>query len=73
MDLAVRQARVIIDHADDLDLAGVASLVLLAAAHRPVSGPIKLRQLERVDVQQRAGLRPLVAPAAVRTPGPPAP
>jgi hypothetical protein len=58
---------VVVDDADDLDLAGVAGLVLLAALPgRPVPGPIESGQLERVDVQQGAGLRPLIAPGALR-------
>jgi hypothetical protein len=57
---------VIVDHADDFDLPGVAGPVLLAALPgRPVTGPIEARQLERVDVQQRTRLRPLVASAGL--------
>jgi len=46
-----------------LDLAGVAGAVGLGAiAVRPVTHDVELRQLERVDVQQRPGLGPLIAP-----------
>jgi len=74
VDLAVRQASVIVDHADDLDLPGLASLVLLAAlTGRPVTGPIEAGKLERVDVQQRAGLGPFVALGGLRALGAPSP
>src|SRR4051794_34595727 len=67
VDLAVDQPGVVIDHADDLDLAGPARAVMLAAvAVGPVPGPLELRQLEGVDVQQRAGLGPLIASRAGR-------
>ena len=44
----------VIDDADDLDLAGLAGAMRLAAvAVSPVAGAIELGQLEGVDVQQR--------------------
>ena len=52
VQLAVGQAGVVVDDADDLDLARVARAMGLGAiAVRPVPGPIELGQLERVDVQ----------------------
>ena len=64
VQLAVGQAGVIVDDADHLDRAGPAGLVLLGALPgRPVPRPVELRQLERVDVQQRPGLGPLIAAA----------
>jgi hypothetical protein len=63
MQLAVGQAGVVVDDTDDLDLARPAAAVALAAVTvRPVAGPVELRQLEGIDVQQRAGLGPLIAP-----------
>src|SRR3954469_11385420 len=44
VDLAVRQAGVVVDDADDLDLARAASAVLLGAvAVGPMAGPFELR------------------------------
>ena len=48
VDFAVGQPRVVVDDADDLDLAGVAGAVALGAiAVRPVPGPIELGQARR--------------------------
>ena len=68
VDLAVGQAGVVVDDADDLDLAGArrVRVRLAAVAVRPVAGPVELGQLERVDVQQRAGLGPLIAARGLR-------
>src|SRR4051794_851406 len=72
MQFGVDQAGVVIDDADDLDLAGPSGAVALAAiAVGPVAGPVELGQLEGVDVQQRAGFGPLIAPAAGRPLGAP--
>src|SRR4051794_29996446 len=59
VDLAVAQAAVVVDDADDLDLAlarSARAVLLAAIAVGPLTGPVELRQLEGVDVQQRAGL-----------------
>ncbi len=70
MDLAVGQPGVIVDDADDLDLAGVARLVLLGAiAVRPVAGPLELRQLEGVNLQKRAGPGPPITARGPRALG----
>jgi len=72
VDFAVRQAGAIVNHADDLDLPRMPGLVLLSVlTGRPVSRPIELRQLERVDVQQRACLGPFVALGGLRALGVP--
>src|SRR3954453_8892392 len=42
-----------------------------AAPVRPVTGPVEPRQLERVDVQQRPRLGPLIAPRGLRALGAP--
>src|SRR5215210_802901 len=66
VQLAVDQAGVVVYDGDHLDRAGPAGLVTLGALPgRPVPGPVELRQLERVDVQQGASLGPLIATAAV--------
>jgi hypothetical protein len=53
---------VIIDDADDDGLAGPAGFVPLGAlTDRPVTRDRELRQLERVDGQQRARFGPLIA------------
>jgi len=71
VDLAVDQAGVVVDDADDLDLAGVAGLVALGAvAVRPVPGPVELWELHGVDVQQRSSFGPLIAPRGRRPFGP---
>src|SRR6476469_4828 len=70
MDLGIDQAGVIFDHADHLHLPRVARAVGLAALTvRPVARPVEFRQLERVDVQQRSGLGPLITTRALRTHG----
>ncbi len=62
VQLAVGQAAVVVQDADHDGLAGLACLVLLGAlAGGPVPGPIELGHPERVDVQQRARVGPLVA------------
>src|SRR3954469_10442483 len=63
----VGQAGVVVDDADDLDGAGLAGAVALGAiAMSPVARHLELRQAEGVDVQQRTGLRPLIALGARR-------
>jgi hypothetical protein len=53
---------VVVQDADHDRLARLARLVLFGAlAGRPVSGPVELRQPQRVDVQQRARVCPLIA------------
>ena len=72
VQFAVGQAGVVIDDADDLDRARVAGAMRLAAvAVSPVAGAVELGQLERVDVQQRPGLGPLIAPRGLRALGAP--
>jgi hypothetical protein len=65
VQLAVGQARMVIDDTDDHRLAlGVAS-AQGAITGGPVAGLVELGQTQRVDVQQRAGLRPLIAARAL--------
>jgi hypothetical protein len=63
VDLDVGEAAVIVDHdVRELDPSGAMVACLLAAiAVRPVSGCLEAAQLFGVHVQERAGLRPLVA------------
>src|SRR5204862_2572969 len=70
---AVGQAGVVVDDADDDGAAGLARAVALGAvAVRPMPGPLELRRAEGVDVQQRAGLGPLIAAIALALGAPPA-
>ena len=63
VQLAIGQAGVVIDDAEHERGAGLAGAVALGTlSGGPVARTIELRQPQRVEMQQRAGLGPLITP-----------